>query len=285
MKINKKVLITGGSSGIGYETAKLCALKGHTVYATARNLDSKGIQELKKLTKENNLKMHFYALDVTKQESIDNLITELKPKGIDVLINNAGYGTLGPIEEFSIQEVKDQYETNIVGVLRMYKSIVPIMRKQNNGIIINISSINGLVPFPLFSIYSSSKFALETLTEGMRFEISKFNIKVYLVEPGSFKTDFPKNRKAPQGFDISLSPYNSLVNNFQKRYEKTHAEGNIVTKVGNPIQVANKILEIIDKKPNKFRHIVGADAYKYYILRKLLPYNVWEKLLHLVYSW
>lgn len=285
MKTLKSILITGCSSGIGYETAKVCALKGHTVYATARNLDSKGIQELKKLTKENNLKMHFYALDVTKQESIDKVLNELNAKGIDVLINNAGYGTLGPIEEFSIQEIKEQYETNILGVLRMYKSTVPIMRKCKNGTIINISSINGLVPFPLFSIYSSSKFALETLTEGMRFELSSFNIKVYLVEPGSFKTDFSKNRKAPQGLNITSSPYKNLINNFQTRYKKTHTQSKMITKVGDPAYVANKILEIIDKTPNKFRHIVGADAYKFYVLRKLLPFSLWEKLLHFVYNW
>lgn len=224
-------------------------------------------------------------MDVTNQNSIDKTVNEIKDKGIDILINNAGYGTLGPIEEFSIQEVKDQYETNILGVLRMYKSIVSIMRKNKSGIIINISSINGIVPFPLFSIYSSSKFALETLTEGMRFELAKFSIKVYLVEPGSFKTDFSKNRKGPKGFDISTSPYSKLVHNFQKRYEKTHAQGKTITKVGNPIQVANKILEIIDKKPIKFRHLVGADAYKYYTLRKLLPYSLWERLLHFVYKW
>lgn len=285
----KIVLITGCSSGIGFLSALRFARAGHKTFASVRNIEDPGAKELLTIKKREKLPLEIIQLDVRSDESVKTAISEVvrKTKRIDVLINNAGFGYLGPIENFTIDEIKDQYETNIFGVLRVTKEVAPAMRKNRSGLIINISSINGIVPFPLFSIYSSSKFAIETLSEGLRFELSHFGIKVVIVEPGSFLTKFTDNRKHPQTFTAKDNPYKKLVDNFFSRYQKTHDKAKIsfLNKVASADKVAELLYQISREKDPEARYLVGYDAYLYSTLRRILPFRMWEWLLHKVYGW
>ena len=193
---NKKVaVVTGASSGIGLETSLLLARNGFYTYVTMRNLDkSKAITNIKQKEK---LSLEVLKLDVTTDESASEAIQKIThDQGrIDVLVNNAGYALVGPFEELAIEEFKEQFETNVFGVIRVTQAVLPIMRRQRSGTIVNISSIAGKIGFPLTSAYVSSKFALEGLSESMAYEIEQFGIKVILIEPGVIKTNFENNLK------------------------------------------------------------------------------------------
>src|SRR5215211_6744874 len=204
---NKKVVavVTGSSSGIGFETSLLLAKNGFFTYATMRNLDkSDAIIDLKQNEK---LSLEVLKLDVTDDKSVKEAIEKIANEQgtIDVLVNNAGYALVGPLEELSIQEFKEQFETNVFGVIRVIKEILPIMRKQRHGIIVNISSVAGKIGFPLTSAYVSSKFALEGLSESIAYEIEQFGIKVILIEPGVIKTNFDNNLKIGKGVSTTTT--------------------------------------------------------------------------------
>ena len=193
---NKKVaVVTGASSGIGLKASLLLARNGFYTYATMRNLDkSKAIINIKQKEK---LSLEVLKLDVTTDESVNESIQKITHEQgrIDVLVNNAGYALVGPFEELAIEEFKEQFETNVFGVIRVTQAVLPIMRRQKSGTIVNISSIAGKIGFPLTSAYVSSKFALEGLSESMAYEIEQFGIKVILIEPGVIKTNFDNNLK------------------------------------------------------------------------------------------
>jgi NAD(P)-dependent dehydrogenase (short-subunit alcohol dehydrogenase family) len=188
-------VVTGSSSGIGYETSLLMARNGFFTHATMRSTDkSNKIIDLKRNEK---LPLEVLRLDVTDEKSVKEAIKRIvnEQGRIDVLVNNAGYALLGPLEELSILEIKEQFETNVFGVIRVTKEVLPIMRRQMHGTIVNISSVAGRIGFPLTSAYVSSKFALEGLSESMAYEVEQFGIKVILIEPGVIKTNFDKNLK------------------------------------------------------------------------------------------
>lgn len=284
----KTILITGCSSGFGYESAVKLSQKGYVVFAGVRTIKSDGVKRLRVLVKQSNLPINIIELNVNSETAVKKAVSQIykKTSRIDVLINNAGYGTRGPIEDFSIDEVKAQFETNVYGVLRMIKAVIPVMRKQKSGLIINVSSISGLVSFPLFSIYSASKFAVETLTEGLWFELKHFGIDVCMVEPGSFKTNFSNNRKDAGMMYRANSPYKRLIETFDSRYKKTHAKTSGVTsKQKEPEEVVDTFLEIIESKSPKLRYRIGMDAHKNYWIRKLMPDFLWMKLLRRLYKW
>lgn len=284
----KTIIITGCSSGFAYESALKLAQKGNVIFAGVRNAKSEGSKKLQTIIKQKKLPITIVALDVDSDISVKSALAQIlkKTSRIDVLINNAGYGTRGPIEDFSINEVKAQFETNVYGTLRMVKAVSPIMRKQKSGLIINFSSISGLVSFPLFSIYSASKYAIETLTEGLWFELKHFGINVCMVEPGSFKTNFSDNRKDAESMYRANSPYKKLITTFDSRYKKTHAKtSGITSKQKGPEQVINALVEIVESKSPKLRYRIGNDAHKNYWIRKLMPDFVWIKLLRRVYKW
>ena len=190
MKRNKTALVTGCSSGIGYSTCLLLARNNFKVYGTVRNLSkAKKIQEV--IDKE-KIPLKIILLDVNDSESIQNAIRDIlyDSRKIDVLINNAGYGMFGPIEDITTEDVKLQFETNFFGVIRLIKEIVPIMRKQGNGTIVNISSMVGRFGVPLNAAYVSSKFAIEGLSESISYELAEFGIKIIVIEPGVVQTNF-----------------------------------------------------------------------------------------------
>src|SRR5215218_1625811 len=194
---NKKVVavVTGSSSGIGFETSLLLARNGFYTYATMRDPDKSKKEGMINVANRERLPLQVIPLDVTGdksvKEAVDKIATEQEK--IDVLVNNAGYLLLGPLEELSIEEFKEQFETNFFGVIRLTQAVLPIMRRHKEGIIVNISSIAGRIGFPLSSAYVSSKFALEGLSESMAYEVEQFRIKVILVEPGVIKTNFANN--------------------------------------------------------------------------------------------
>src|ERR671932_347036 len=241
----KVAVVTGSSSGIGFETSLLLAKNGVFTYATMRNLDrANKIIELKQKEK---LPLEVLKLDVTDDKSVNDAIGKIEneQETIDVLVNNAGYALVGPLEELSIQEFKEQFETNVFGVIRVTKSVLPIMRKQRHGIIVNVSSIAGRIGFPLTSAYVSSKFALEGLSESISYELEQFGIKVLLIEPGVIKTNFDNNLKI--GKNVSAT---SSANDHSSPYaditEKRIAGFKPRFKDGTPaIEVARVILNTI----------------------------------------
>ena len=267
---NKKVVVavvTGSSSGIGFETSLLLAKNGFFTYATMRNLDkSNKIIDLKLKEK---LPLEVLELDVTDDKSVKEAIEKIANEQgtVDVLVNNAGYALVGPLEELSIQEFKEQFETNVFGAIRVTQAVLPIMRKQRHGTIVNISSIAGRIGFPLTSAYVSSKFALEGLSESMAYEIDQFGTKVVLIEPGVIKTNFDHNLKLGKKVSTTNdrnSPYADItekrIAGFKPRFEN-----------GIPaIEVAKVILKAITSKnvPSQSRYLVGNDALKLMEIRK-----------------
>jgi NAD(P)-dependent dehydrogenase (short-subunit alcohol dehydrogenase family) len=263
----KVAIVTGSSSGIGLETSLLLARNGFFTYATMRNTaKSNKINELKQKEK---LPLEVLKLDVTDNKSVNEAIEKVANEQgkIDVLVNNAGYALVGPLEELSIQEFKEQFETNLFGVTRVTQSVLPIMRKQRHGTIVNISSIAGRIGFPLTSAYVSSKFALEGLSESISYELEQFGIKVILIEPGVIKTNFDNNLKI--GKNVSSvndrnSPYADItekrIAGFKPRFENGLP----------PIEVAKAILNAITSKniQSELRYLVGNDAFKLMEIRK-----------------
>jgi len=282
----KSVLITGCSSGIGYLTALKFARQGWAVYAGVRKKTSY-VLELDKLAKKEKLTLQTVIIDVTKEEQIKKVVGEISHKGnnIDLLINNAGFGSIGPVEEFTIEEIKALYDVNIFGAVRMMKEVIPVMRKYEKGRIINISSINGLLSFGLYGAYSSSKFALESLSEAMRFELAPFGIDVVLIEPGAFETKFAENSKKPAGYLRKNSPYKSLGDPLNRVTVNKLRKYSILRSLTDPQKVADKVYKVATIQNPSMRYTVGLDATLYLIARKLLPYWLWLKLLRKAYKW
>ena len=190
----KNVVITGSSSGFGYLTALLLARKGYKVWATMRNAETKNAskkEELLAIAKNEDLNISVIELDVTKDASVTKAIkTIVNEDGrIDHLVNNAGYMFVGITEAYSISQAKDQFETNFFGILRMVKAVAPHMRKQKEGLIVNVTSIAGRLTFPYFGIYCASKHAVEAYSQALRYELAPWGIEVSLVEPGPFGTN------------------------------------------------------------------------------------------------
>jgi NAD(P)-dependent dehydrogenase (short-subunit alcohol dehydrogenase family) len=190
-------VVTGSSTGIGFETSLLLARNGLYTFATMRDI-SKG-NLIEKMAKEENLPLEVLCLNVDNSYSVKETIQKIhnKRKQIDILVNNAGYGLFGALEDISIEEIKQQFETNLFGAIRMIKEILPVMRKQKNGIIINVSSISGIIGIPATSAYASTKFALEGLSESISYELEPYGIKIILIEPGVINTNFVPNIKLP----------------------------------------------------------------------------------------
>jgi len=253
MKSKRTVLVTGCSSGIGLATCHVLSRNNFMTYGTVRNLSkAKKIQDLINME---NLSLKILRLDVNDNQSIKLAVKKiLTDTGrIDVLINNAGYGMFGPVEEITTQEVKKQFETNFFGTIRLIKAIVPIMRKQGNGTIVNISSMVGRFGVPLNSAYVSSKFAVEGLSESISFELEEFGIRVIVIEPGVVKSDFFHNVKV-KGMNLE-SPYHKLMERRINFLDKA-----IKNSLTSSYDVADTILEALNSKDPKFRYVIGNDA-------------------------
>ncbi|OBQ56602.1 SDR family oxidoreductase [Tamlana sp. s12] len=261
--MSKVVLITGGSSGIGKSIGTFLNSKGYVVYGTSRNP-----QHYK------DSPFPILALDVKDGETITNTVQDvIKKEGrLDVVINNAGAGITGPIEEIPDTEIKNNFETNFFGPLKVIKAVLPQMRKQNAGLIINITSIAGYMGLPYRGVYSASKGALELITEAYRMELKNFNIKMTNVAPGDFATNIAAGRyHAPL---LDDSPY-------YKTYKGTLELMNAHVDHGsNPNMMAEAVCKIIETNNPKVHYKVGAFMQKFSIvLKRILPGTVYEKLL------
>jgi NAD(P)-dependent dehydrogenase (short-subunit alcohol dehydrogenase family) len=213
MQHTKVAVTTGSSSGIGFETSVLLARNNFYTYATMRNIDKS--RKIADLAKKDNLPLEVLQLDVSNDKSVKDAINIIAEKQgrIDLVINNAGYGSNGAVEDFSIEEIKEQFETNFFGAIRIIQSVLPLMRRQGNGTIVNISSIGGRIAFPFSPSYASTKFAIEGLSEALQYEVAQFGIRVILAEPGIIKTNFFENVKKPKKQKIQLL----LIVNYCKR--------------------------------------------------------------------
>lgn len=246
--MKQTILITGASSGIGKETAKLFQSKGWNVIATMRNPAKE--TELKQL--ENVLVSQLDVLDV---DSIENAFKEGLQKfgNIDVLLNNAGYGAYGPLEAFSRDQVLRQFNTNVIGLLDVTKTVLPHFRQNKKGIIINISSIGGKMTFPLGSLYHGTKFAVEGISESLNYEVEQFGGQVKIVEPGMIATDF-SGRSFDFSNDESMAEYQKIVGALMAAMP-TMGENASPASV-----VADVIFEAATDGKNQLRYTAGEDA-------------------------
>jgi NAD(P)-dependent dehydrogenase (short-subunit alcohol dehydrogenase family) len=237
-----RVLITGCSSGFGRSAAVELTKRGHEVIATARRLES--IEDLDVAQR--------LALDVDSDQSVADAIGVAGR--VDALVNNAGFGIIGPVELLPIDEGKALFETNFFGALRMMQAVLPQMRERGAGVIVNVTSVAGRVAPPLDGMYSGTKFALEGLTEALKLEVGHFGIKVALVEPGFFETTFSDNARR---FGLDSAPYDAL----------DAAWGDAMTKLRGgtgeapgPEAVAQTIADVVEADAPMFRNPVGDDA-------------------------
>ncbi len=246
--MNKTILITGASSGIGKETAKLFQAKGWNVIATMRNPETE--TELNQL-----VNVLVTKLDVLDLDSVHKAINEGIQKfgGIDVLLNNAGYGAYGPLEAFTRDKILRQFNTNVIGLLDVTKAILSHFRQNKKGIIINISSIGGKITFPLGSLYHGTKFAVEGISESLNYEVEQFGGQVKIVEPGMIATDF-----AGRSFDFSndetLAEYQEIVGALMSALPA-------MSQNASPASVvAEVIFEAATDGKNQLRYSAGEDA-------------------------
>lgn len=274
--MNKKIaVITGASSGFGLLTTLELAKKDYLVIATMRNLEKQVdlISQATKLNLQQNIKVQ--QLDVTDQSSIHNFQLFLKDMNrVDLLINNAGYATGGFVEEIPVEEYRKQFETNLFGAISITQLVLPYMRKQKSGKIINISSISGQVGFPGLSPYVSSKYALEGWSESLRLEVKPFGIDVALLEPGSYNTNiWEVGKQLAENQSDTTSPYKEYMDKIQK-----HINSGSNT-FGNPIDVANKIVEIAEAKRTTLRYPIGKGVKFMILAKKIFPWRLWEVLV------
>ena len=252
MTSNPKVaVVTGTSSGIGEEISLTLARNGFLTYATMRNLNKK--ENIKSVAEKENLPVKIMMLDVTDDRSVNNTIQSItnETSRIDVLVNNAGYGLMGAFEDLLMDEIKAQFETNLFGLIRTTQAILPIVRKQNSGFIVNISSGAGRFGFPGGSAYVSTKFAVEGLTESMAYELEPFGIKVILIEPGFVKTNF---QQASIRSQHPNSPYSQMM-------QKRAAASTQFFQNGSPPElVAKTVLAAINSPNPNLRYLVGKDV-------------------------
>ena len=251
--MEKVAVVTGTSSGIGFETALALARDGYYTYATMRNT-AKG-DKLKELSSKENLKIDVLELDVDNENSAKTAIKHIldQKQRIDVLVNNAGWALWGCVEDVSVDEFKTQFETNFFSIIRLIQEVGPTMRNQGSGTIVNISSVVGRIGFPASPAYISSKFALEGLSESLRFEFAPFGVDVIIIEPGVIKTNFMKNMKMAKKSELD-TVYKDITT-------KVVSGVKMMTEMGtHPKEVASTIVKAIkDKKPLP-RYIVGNDA-------------------------
>lgn len=261
--MKKVVLITGGSSGIGKSVGEFLLEKGFTVYGTSRNPQ-----------KISNHPFKLVALDVTDVETIDAAINEvISNEGrLDVLVNNAGMGITGPIEETPTEEMRNVFNTNLFGAIDVMKAVLPQMRTQKSGLIINVTSIAGYMGLPFRGIYSATKGALEIVTEAIRMEVKSFGIQVTNVAPGDFATNIASGRYHTPVFENS--PYKKT---YQENLNLMDAH---VDSGSDPMEMATAIYKIIQTPNPKIHYKVGDFMQKFSIvLKKVLPDKMYEKLL------
>jgi NAD(P)-dependent dehydrogenase (short-subunit alcohol dehydrogenase family) len=308
-KDQKVAVVTGSSTGIGFETCLLFARNGILTYATMRDLTKADL--IKNIAEKEKLPLKVIQMDVDKEDSVVKAFKEIcedheRGMGIDILVNNAGFGLFGALEDQSIEHIKKQFETNLFGAIRTIQQVLPIMRVQRSGTIVNISSISGQIGFPAQSVYVSTKFALEGLSESFAFEVEPYGISVVLIESGVVNTNFVENIMIPDNTQRissshllspsspSPSPTVTYSSNPQSNREMTEY-ANVVERflshyysamrnAPSPKEVAKVILESINDSivstmqgdnNNFYKYPVGEDAKLYAdVKRKMSDYEL-----------
>jgi NAD(P)-dependent dehydrogenase (short-subunit alcohol dehydrogenase family) len=251
----KIAVVTGSSSGIGYETSLILARNGFITYATMRNLNKS--DDVRLIATKDSLPIHIKQLDVTDDLSVRNAIQSIfsETGRIDLLVNNAGYGLGGALEDLSMEEIKAQYETNVFGLIRTTQAVLPTMRKQKSGIIVNISSsVVTMGGLPGASAYVSTKSAVEGLSESTAYELEPFGIKVIIIEPGVIGTNFVNNVVVAKKSQDPNSPYSQITQNMASAFEE------MVKNASSPELVAKVVLEAVTNENPHLRYVAGKDA-------------------------
>jgi short-subunit dehydrogenase len=261
------VLVTGASSGIGACCAAYLAANGFCVYGGSRSaVTTQGVVAL--------------TLDVADDASVTRAIeTILGREGrLDALVNNAGFGIAGAIEDTSVEEARAQFEVNFFGVLRMCRAVLPIMRERKAGYIVNLGSIGGLIAIPFQGFYSASKFALEGLSEALRLEVGPLGIHVVLIEPGDHRTSFTQNRRSTRGSEVG-SPHRDRFERAIARMASDEQGGR------SPDVIARLLLKILNHPHPRLRYTVGPAAQRAAVwIKRTMPYAVMEKIMQDYYS-
>lgn len=263
--MKKTIFITGASSGLGKAAAKLFQEKGWSVIATMRQPEKET-----ELTRLENVKV--MALDVTKSLQLKETINQiLAAENVDVVLNNAGYGLIGPLESFSEEQIENQLQTNLFGVINVTRAFVPYFRERKSGTFINITSTFGLLGYPTCSIYNASKFAVDGFSEGLAYELAQFGIKVKVVAPGGMQTDFA-GRSLQGGLHEA---YQGLIAKVSEGYSEEQ-----IANYTKAETVAEIIFDAATDEKNQLRYIAGNDANELYNERlAITPENQFQKML------
>jgi NAD(P)-dependent dehydrogenase (short-subunit alcohol dehydrogenase family) len=254
MNDQKVAVITGSSSGIGLESTLVLARNGYTTYATMRSPDKD--TTIKAVVHNEGLPIRVVQLDVTDDNSVKNAVDYIISEAgmIDILVNNAGYGLVGALEDLAMEEIKSQYETNLFGLIRVIQAVLPTMRKQRSGRIINISSGAGIFGYPGGSAYVSTKFAVEGLSESIAYELEPFRLKVILIEPGFIRTNFSNAMVMAKKAQDSASPYSELM-------QKVMANASELAKNASAAELVASIILDAASNPNpRLRYLAGKDV-------------------------
>ncbi|MDX2230630.1 MAG: SDR family oxidoreductase [Leptolyngbyaceae cyanobacterium bins.349] len=265
----KTVLITGASTGIGYETAKRFQQQGWNVVATMRSPEK--VPELATLANVVCLK-----LDVTDLASIQAGVAAALQhfQTIDVLVNNAGYGLIGPFEACSREELQRQFDTNVFGLMDVTRALLPHFREQRSGVIINVASVGGHITIPLYSPYHATKWAVEGFSESLQYELEPFNIRVKLIEPGPIKTDFYSRSKVFAS-QPGLTAYDEFIARVKPAFDQADTAGS------PPSVTADIIYQAAIADNPRLRYPAGGNASAILFLRKLLPDAIFHRLIRL----
>ncbi len=270
--MKKVILITGASAGFGKLAVKELLEQGHTVYAVARRLEH--MRDIEKLGAK------IYKMDVTLDEDVDATVLDMiKNEGkIDVLVNNAGYGSYGMVEAVSIEAAKQQFNANVFGLARVTKAVLPYMRKNRSGTIINMSSVVGRVTFPMIGWYGASKHAVEGLSDALRAEVKSFGIKVSLIEPGAMNTEFLEvSLKKIQDVEHPRE-YEENVSHFIEGFKKQYAGA------PGPEKVVKTILKATNSKNPRARYTVGKDCKLAMFARAVFPTKIFDNIRRMMFN-
>lgn len=274
------VLITGCSSGFGRLAALSFAREGHEVFASMRNLDKAG--PLRDAAAMEGLKITVIQLDVVDDTSVDRAVKEVLAEAgaIDIVVNNAGMEVRGPIEQVSHAEALRQFETNVFGVLRVLRAVLPGMRDRQAGVIMNLSSIAGLVASPFGGLYSASKHALEAITESLHYEVAPYGIRVALIEPGRFATEFGANIVEAAAFTAD-SPYRKNADRLQAALLTLSPDA----EAADAQEVADLIVRVATQQAAPLRHTVGKDAEMIMSVRNSTDFEGFEQTMRTALNW
>jgi len=274
------VLITGCTSGFGYHASLTFARQGHEVFATARTLDR--AESLREAARTEDLELHVLHLDVRDLESVEAAVSEVVERTgrIDVCVNNAGIEVRGAIEDCSDDEMLVQFDTNVFGLVRVVRAVLPVMRAQGSGVIVNVGSLAGLVARPYGGLYSATKHAVEAISEALHFECSQFGVRVAVMEPVQFETELANNAIIAARFDDS-SIYKDSSDRFDVALRRLAPDG----KPAPPEVVADAVVAVAEDDDAGLRHLVGADAELVWSVRSGSTFEQYEQTMRAALDW